>query len=469
MIAHPGRAAPVIGKTIGCAIGLLLGHGLSAADGGTVARGELPWTELSQILSTTAGERRIAAESLIERRDPALIAPLVDAYFFTARGDRAEIQTTLEALTGESFNSYKAWVEYLGRHDEIHPAAGYVRWKAALLAKIDRDYHKVLYGSVRTKVRLEELMWGGVPLDGIPSLDSPPTVPAVRATYLADDERVFGVAFGNRARAYPLRFLDWHELVNDELAGQPYALSYCTLCGSGILYATGRSAGRLELGTSGLLYRSNKLMYDRESFTLWSNLTGEPVVGRRVDDAALVMLPMTLTTWEAWRTRHPRTDVLDLLALREGPGRRFGFDYTPGAARRARAGVSFPVWQQSDRLPREAEIYALRIGGVAKAYALDALSERRVLNDRVGSTDLVLVVEPGSGAVRAYERGASSLAPDSEPGTLVDASGRRWRVSEEALLSESGDSLPRIPGHVAFWFGWYGFYPQTEVYTGDAS
>jgi hypothetical protein len=223
------------------------------------------------------------------------------------------------------------------------------------------------------------------------------------------------------------------------------------------------------MGTSGLLFRSNKLMYDRESFSLWSNLTGEPVVGRRVEDAApLRMLPMTLTSWEAWRKRHPQTDVLDLTALREGPGRRFGFDYAPGAARRARAGVSFPVWQRSDRLPREAEIYALRADGAPKAYALDALIEQRVVNDRVGRTNVVLVVEPGSGAVRAYERGERELAAGREPGTLVDAAGQSWRVGEEALLSAGGESLARVPGHVAFWFGWYGFYPQTEVYTGAA-
>jgi Protein of unknown function (DUF3179) len=469
MIARPGRPARGIGRAIACAIGLLLGHGANAAAGGTAARGELPWAELTQILSATADERRAAAESLVERQDPALLAPLVDAYFFTARGDRAEIQATLEALTGERFTSYKAWVEYLGRHEEIRPAAGYVRWKVALLAKIDRHYHQILYGSVRSKVRIEELMWGGVPVDGIPSLDSPPTIPAARATYLAGDERVFGVALGDRARAYPLRFLDWHEMVNDELAGQPYALSYCTLCGSGILYATDRLGGRRELGTSGLLYRSNKLMYDRESFTLWSNLTGEPVLGRRVDDQPLRMLPMTLTTWDAWRGMHPRTDVLDLTALRAGPGRRFGFDYTPGAARGARAGVSFPVWQQSDRLAREAEIYALRVDGVPKAYALDALLEHRVLNDRVGRTNIVLVVEWGSGAVRAYERGELELAADPQAGALVDSTGAVWRVGEAALVSDAGRSLARLPGHVAFWFGWYGFYPQTEVYTGAAS
>jgi len=448
---------------------LALGIGTGTASP-LAAQNSLPWGLLEKVLSEEVRVRRAAAKDLLARKDNSLVAPLVDAYFFTPRGNRVEIQGLLEDLTGESFDSYQAWVEYLGRHAKTPPAPGYVRWKVALLAKIDRDYHKILYGSVRSKLRLEELMWGGVPVDGIPSLDSPPTIAAARAGYLSGEERVFGVAIGGRARAYPLRFLDWHEMVNDELAGQPYALSYCTLCGSGILYATDRpDGGRYEMGTSGLLFRSNKLMYDRESFSLWSNLTGEPVVGRRVEDAApLRMLPMTLTSWEAWREMHPQTDVLDLAALRKGPGRRFGFDYTPGAARRARAGVSFPVWQQSDLLPPEAEIYALRVAGAAKAYALDALLGHRALNDRVGETNVVLVVEPGSGAVRVYQRGERRFSAGAEPETLVDAVGRNWRLSEEALVSEDGESLSRVPGHVAFWFGWYGFYPQTEVYTGAA-
>jgi len=211
-------------------------------------------------------------------------------------------------------------------------------------------------------------------------------------------------------------------------------------------------------------------MFDRESFTLFSNLTGEAVVGRLVGVAPpLEMLPMTLTTWRDWRRLHPQTDVLDFEKLREGPGRRYAFDYSPGAANRARAGVSFPVWQKRDSFEGDSEIYALSVNGVPKAYLLDALLAHPVLPDRVGGVDLVLVVESGSGAVRAFERGGRAFHVAEGEGGLVDERGLAWRVTEDALVSESDERLARLPGHVAYWFGWYGFYPQTEVYTGEES
>ncbi len=174
---------------------------------------------------------------------------------------------------------------------------------------------------------------------------------------------------------------------------------------------------------------------------------------------------MTLTTWEDWRGRHPDTTV-----MRPDPelGRRFGFSYQEGAADRARSGVAFPVWQKSDRLERGAEVYALRLDGRAKAWPIERVLAERLVNDRLGETALVLVGDRGSGAVRAFERGELTFSPGSAPDELIDQQGRRWRIEEDALSPQSaGDGeLPRLPGHVAFWFGWYGFHPDTELYEG---
>ncbi len=351
---------------------------------------------------------------------------------------------------------------------EIAPPPGYLAWKRELLARIDPRYKAVLYDGAPAHVRLEEVVWGGVRLDGIPSLDEPEQVPAAAAAYLADGERVFGVALGGEARAYPLRVLSWHEMLNDVVGGRPVTLSYCTLCGSGILYDTATPRGAYTFGTSGLLYRSNKLMYDRQSYSLWSNLTGEAVVGRAANGRRrLELLPMTLTTWGEWRRRHPRTTAL---ALDREMERRWGFSYQPGAADRARRGVSFPVWQQSDRLDRQEEVYALRVGDAAKAYPLRLLRGRQVVNDRLGGVALVLVVDAASLGVRAYRRGETTFRPGPADDRLSDAAGRVWVVAEEELRPEPAtpglEPLPRLPGHVAFWFGWYGFYPQTEVWDG---
>lgn len=229
--------------------------------------------------------------------------------------------------------------------------------------------------------------------------------------------------------------------------------------------------GRRTFGTSGLLYRSNKLMWDRQSYTLWSNLTGEPVVGRLAPSPVrLQILPVTVTTWEEWRSAHPDTTVLK---LDDSFGLRWGYDYRPGAADRRRAGVNFPIWQKSKALEPKAEVYALRVGPHAKAYPIERVLKEKVVNDRIGEVEVVVVGDPKSGAVRAYRRDGRTFAPGRQDRELQDGTGRAWRITEEALLAdaqgpEAPPRLDRLPGHLSLWFAWFGFFPQTELY-GKAS
>jgi hypothetical protein len=421
-----------------------------------------------RMLSADDGERREAAARLGESGDATLVPALVDAVFFVPPAERGDIYMVLERLTGARLAGYYEWVEFVGSHPEIRPKAGYANFKVAALAEIDPRYREIFYSGAVARIRLAEIVSGGVPVAGIPALDNPPAVPARKAGYLEGDELVFGVVVNGAARAYPLRFLSWHEMANDVLGGEPISLSFCTLCGSGIVYS-GRLAdgSRVTFDTSGLLYRSNKLMLDRQTLSLWSNLTGESVVGRMASGGSrLAPLPSTLTTWRDWVARHPETSTLDLAGVRRSVDPRFRYDYVPGAADRARRGVAFPVWQKSDRLERDAEVYALRLGSAAKAYPLVKLFEQRVVNDTLGATPLVLVADPASRAVRAYLR--RDLEFTAAGDDLVDGGGGRWRVEEERLSAiagaEVGSDLARVVGHVAYWFGWYGFYPQTEVW-----
>jgi hypothetical protein len=445
-------------------IWLALGVGLVAPS--VADESEVGYSTILALQSDERRERRRAMRALIDVGDRSLVPGLVDAMFFTPTARREEIVDVLRALTGaDPGPRYYDWVEWLGARADIEPRPGYPEFKLALLARVDGRYREVLYPGAPTRIRLEEVVWGGVKLGGIPALVNPATLAAAEASYLREDELVFGAWVNGASRAYPLRIMDWHELLNDELGGEPVALSYCTLCRSGILFHTRAPDGGAHVfGTSGLLYRSNKLMIDQRSLSLWSNLTGEPVVGRLArSPIRLPVLPMTLTRWGEWRRRHPETTALDLDPLR----RSFGFDYTPGAADRARSGVSFPVWQRDDRFAPKTEVYALRIAGSAKAYAVDAVLAAGVVNDAVGETAVVLVSDPESGAIRAYVRGGRSFhrAPD---GRLLDGRGQSWSAEEEALLAIDGDELDarleRQPGHVAFWFGWYGFFPDTEVW-----
>jgi hypothetical protein len=152
-----------------------------------------------------------------------------------------------------------------------------------------------------------------VPIDGIPPLENAPMIPAAEADYLLDEEPVFGVVVNGEARAYPLRIVDNHEMANDVIGGVPVSIAYCTLCGAAIAYdGRGPDGQTITFGTSGFLYRSNKLMYDRPTRTLWNQLTGESVLGELADtDIRLDILPIVLTAWADWLAQHPDTLVLD--------------------------------------------------------------------------------------------------------------------------------------------------------------
>lgn len=427
---------------------------------------ELLW----RLIGEDEGARAAARVGVVGSRDKSWIPSLVDALFFASSEARIDVFACLERLSGERFGrQYRHWVEYVGGHEEIRPRKGYRDWKAALFARIDPAFARFLEPSREIKIRPEEIIWGGVKKDGIPALKYPKAVRAAEAAFVGDAETVFGIGVNGEYRAYPQRILDWHEMANDALGGQPFVLSYCTLCGSAIAYGTRTSENRtLLFGSSGLLYRSNKLMYDEGTLSLWSNLTGEPVVGPLVGSGtALPMFPLTVTTWRAWRALHPETTVV-------GPDTGFQRDYAPGAAYGryfASPDTMFPVWKRSGVLEPKTWVYALRQGTAARAYPIEILLRERVVNDRVGSVNVVLIADAESGAVRSYSREDRVFAEGRRAELVEPLTGERWRIEEDGLFSPSPGraSLPRYPGHRAYWFGWYAFFPDTTVYEGCAA
>jgi hypothetical protein len=145
-------------------------------------------------------------------------------------------------------------------------------------------------------------------------------------------------------------------------------------------------------------------------------------------------------------------------------------DYTPGKAYGkyfASPDLMFPVWKRSRALSDKAWIFALLVGSSPKAYPLEALAREQVVDDTLGGTPVVLLADPTppeAREVRAYARGSFRFKPGKDTLAPVDQDGRPWRATEEALEGPDGEKLPRLPGHLAYWFGWFSFYPRTEIY-----
>lgn len=343
---------------------------------------------------------------------------------------RARIIRFLERQTGQRFgDDLGRWREWMWALP-YDPHPDYARFKGELYARVDPRMRGFFPAGVRADIRLDEIDWGGVGVNGIPPLVQPTAIPAADATYLDDDHIVFGVVVNGAARAYPRRILAWHEMARDTLGGVDLAVVYCTLCGTVIPYESRVGGRTVTLGTSGLLYRSNKLMFDEETGTLWATLTGRPAVGPLVGtDLRLTAHPVVTTTWGEWRREHPGTTVL---SIETGHDR----DYREGAAYRdyfATDRLMFRVPRVDRRLKNKDEVLGLLVparGGGMQAAAFDVrmlASRRRFEVEIEGQTFVIETSEKG--ANRVY-----------------DASGER------------------VTAFRAFWFGWYAQFPETLLF-----
>ena len=270
-----------------------------------------------------------------------------------------------------------------------------------------------------------EIHSGGPAKDGIPALSKPRLIAAGAATYLKPADRVIGVVIEGEARAYPIRILNYHEIVNDVLSGKPIAVTYCPLCDSAAAFDRETPRGLRDFGVSGLLYNSNVLMYDRDekAESLWSQLRTEAVAGVQVRNR-LKLLPLELTSWSDWQSRHPATTVL---SSKTGHGR--DYSHSPYDSYFSTPQLMFPVEPSSDRLPTKEKVLGVLAGGKMRAYPRSAFGQeqRRVEGELAGNR---FVVE--------YNAEADSLR-------IIKADeGVTWVYS--------------------LWFSWYAMHPGTEVF-----
>lgn len=380
----------------------------------------------------------------------------------------------LEEQTGQDFGEdLGAWRRWSWRLP-YHPHPDYAAFKAALYSNVDRRMAQFFRAGSEARIRLDEIDWGGVAVNGIPPLDHPKHIPAERADYLEDDHVVFGLEIDGEARAYPKRILAWHELALDEVGGTELAIVYCTLCGTVIPYGSQAGGRQFTFGTSGLLYRSNKLMFDHETMSLWSTIEGRPVVGAlaaHYEDLELQAYPVVTTRWREWKAMHPGTTVLSL-------DTGYDRDYSEGAAYRAyfrTDKLMFDVPKLDERLKNKAPVLALRLRPAAsgdqgdlQALALSAKflekKENRVFHKSFAGHELV-VVTSSDGANRVYDAGPTRFVKQEKDGRLRDAAGRTWRLTEAELVPEGGEGprRPRLPARRVFWFAWQAMFPDTEL------
>lgn len=270
------------------------------------------------------------------------------------------------------------------------------------------------------------IMPGGPAKDGIPAIDHPLFEQPDQAAWLKPDSRVLGVVHNGIAKAYPIAILNWHEIVNDRISGDGVVVTYCPLCGSGVVYRARVAEQSLTFGVSGLLYNSDVLLYDRQTGSLWSQLHNYAISGP-MKGQPLTPLPSSHTRWDRWREQHPQT-----LVLSRNTGSIRDYNRNPYSGYDESPLLFFPVEFMSRAYHPKERVIGIELDGIAKAYPfaeLAKLGDSGVLEDRLGSVPVVIQYD-------AEQRDGKVLQGDRE------------------LVSTN-----------LFWFAWFAFHPQTEVFT----
>jgi len=332
----------------------------------------------------------------------------------------------------------------------------------------------------RAVVPLDEIIPGGPPPDGIPAIDHPTFVtPAAAAAWLRPKEPVLAVQIGDDTRAYPLQILMWHEIVNDTVGGRPVVITYCPLCNSGIVFDRTVADAVLDFGTSGKLYRSDLVMYDRQSQSLWAQMEGRAIVGARAG-TQLTMMPANTLAFETWRGTHPDGKVLSRVT---GYHRSYGTnpyaDYDEPMV-----GPFLYRGQLDPRRPPKERVVGVQIGDTARAYPWPVLKHAQVINDTLAGEPIVVLYQPGT--LSALDQTQMEQSRDVGAATVFsrrlgdrvltfEAAGASFRDRETGSLwnllgvAQAGphrrERLRAIPHIDAFWFAWAAFHPTTSIHT----
>ena len=279
------------------------------------------------------------------------------------------------------------------------------------------------------------------------------------------DDLVIGVAVEGDARAYPVRLLSSHEIVNDVVGGRPIVITWCPLCFSALVFDRVVDDRTLTFGVSGYLFRNNLVMYDHQTNTYWSQLLAQGIRGA-LNGEKLTLVPTVLTEWASWKVEHPETTVLSAQQL----GKQADKVVDPYAGYYASGIAGLTGSLADDRLPAKELVIGLVIGDEARAYPLPALKETVIVNDQLASVPLLLLYDADLQTVYVYHRKVGNqiliFEADDEAGSLRDVNtGSLWDVRSGVAVDGAyrGNRLHRLSAPLVYWFAWSGIYPQTEV------
>ena len=275
------------------------------------------------------------------------------------------------------------------------------------------------------QIERDQLLAGGPPKDGIPAISDPDIVTRAEVDFLEPDDRIVAVTINGESRAYPIRMLNWHEIVNDTLGGVPIAVVYCPLCDSVTVVDRRVEGETLEFGVSGLLYQSNVLMYDRTHDALWSQILLDAVSGPYAGRSLTHYPGWAITSYEQWQDNHPEGTVVTFET-----GHRRSYERSPYEGYMASEELFFPVKREDDRLGRKDRIIGVRFNDVVRAYPVGAVHRApagRLIDDFNGDQLIIEAdVESGRTAVLRAPDGARTIH--------------------------------------TFWFSWAAAHPETEIY-----
>jgi len=323
----------------------------------------------------------------------------------------------------------------------------------------------------------DDLLFGGPPPDGIPAIDEPKFLEPDQVDFLEEVEPVMALQIGDDARAYPMQIMTWHEIVNDTVDGIPVAATYCPLCNTAIAYDRRLGDRVLDFGTSGMLYNSALVMYDRQTESLWSHFTAQAIIGHLAGQE-LDVYPVAIVSWADWRQAHP--DGL-VLSRDTGHDRNYGRNPYPGYD-----DIDSPAFlfrgRIDDRLAPKERVVGIERDGDAVAVRHDALTDRGVLEVDVGGTELVVWLQPGTAS--ALDRASLAAGKDvgasgvfipvvdgrtlsfrrTDDGFVDDQTGSRWSVLGQAVDGPLTGKTVEPVAHVdTFYFAWASYLPDTRI------